>query len=112
MTAGLFPVLRSQFRHFIEHAGDMIMGVLTVRYHTAAAVFDLFISSDIFEISAAAVSQRVQRTVAEHAVEFVRICHLMTWELLTFLIAEKSVAVFHFYTSIKKDSTIKCSPYS
>ena len=61
---------------------------------TIYTIFSAFIA-DILEVTAAFVSQEVQRTVAEQAVEIIYIRHRMAREVFALAVAEKLVAIFH-----------------
>lgn len=63
-----------------------------VRYHAFAAILNAFFGKT--EITAALVSQRVERAVAEQAVEVHRMFGWMAREKLAFPMAEKRVVAF------------------
>lgn len=88
--------IRTSFSHFFDEFGQFLvfsghvsivfafMGQLAV-----CAVFDPVIGK--LEISAAFISQGVQWTVAEQAVEILRVSSFVTWKVFTFSVAEKGI---------------------
>ena len=81
------------FLHFFDDfhkAGDHTVVIFPpVREQTAGAV--LYPVLRIAEIAAAAASERVERTVAEQAVEILRVLCLMAWEILAVPVLKKCV---------------------
>ena len=86
----VFPaVLSSSAQALSVFSGDISVIFPSVGNQAARAVLDPVFC--ITEIPAAFLSQRVQRTVAEQAVEVLRIRALMTGKIFTFFMAEKRV---------------------
>ena len=77
---------------------DKTVVVFSVRHHTVCAVFYTLFS--ISEISSAAFSEEIQRTVTEQTVEIVRVCLLVTGEILTVFICKVFETVFHFAPAV------------
>lgn len=63
------------------------------------AIFDPSIR--VFEIAAALIAQRIERTIAEQTAEAFRICTFVAGEIFTFLILIK-IVMSHFATSIEQ----------
>lgn len=84
-----FPLFFHHLRKLSVFSGDISVIFPSVGNQAARAVLDSVFC--ITEIPAAFLSQRVQRTVAEQAVEVLRIRALMTGKIFTFFMAEKRV---------------------
>ena len=82
-----FPLFFHHLRKLSVFSGDISVIFPSVGNQAARAVLDPVFC--ITEIPAAFLSQRVQRTVAEQAVEVLRIRALMTGKIFTFFMAEK-----------------------
>ena len=84
-----FPLFFHHLRKLSVFSGDISVIFPSVGNLAARAVLDPVFC--IAEIPAAFLSQRVQRTVAEQAVEVLRIRALMTGKIFTFFMTEKRV---------------------
>lgn len=78
-----------QLRYFRKTADDQIIIVRHMRYQTVGAVLDALVC--ILKVSTAALTECIQRTVTEQAVEMFRIRAGMAGEIFTFPVAEKFI---------------------
>ena len=69
---------------FLRHIGVV---VFTVRYKAVRAVLDVSVLID--EIAAAVLSERVERTVTEEAVELLRMCRFVAGELFALAVLKE-----------------------
>ena len=65
-----------------------------MRKAAVLAVLDFFRAAD-FEIAAAFIAQRIQRAVAEQAIEFSGVGFAVARQVLAFAVVKESVIVFH-----------------
>ena len=75
-----------QIRKFLILTGYISIALSLMWKPAIGAVLDSILCES--EITAASVSQRIQRTVTEQAVKIIRVSTIMTWKKFTFLMAE------------------------
>jgi hypothetical protein len=91
--------LLCHFSDLSEPADDYCVALASMGNQAVSAYFDTLRVIRI--IAPAAFAQRVQRTIAEQAVEALLIICSVTWEVLTLPVAEKGVPpLFHQICSI------------
>lgn len=73
---------------------DPVIGVFPVREHAPAAVLDTV--SGKSTVTAAFISQCIQRAIAEKTVKILRVICRMTGKVFTFSVAEKFIFIAHF----------------
>ena len=83
-------VLFGQLRDLAELPGDIAVAFPPVGQETGAAILDAV--ADIAEVAAAPVAQGIQRTVAEQAVEVLRMGGLVAGKELAGRVLEEGVA--------------------
>ena len=69
--------------------GYVVVAAARMRNEAIRTVF--YAVRNVFKITAALVAQCVQRTVAEQAVKFAVVCHLVTREELALRVPEKRI---------------------
>jgi len=77
---------------------------------TICTTFDFLHVTRVLKITTALVAQKIERTIAEQAVEPLRITMLMAWKISALGISEKFVAVTHA-TPFYKNSDFQEYPY-
>lgn len=86
----LFPLLFLRQLHDLPvFSYDIRVIFPLVRQHTSGTVFDPVLR--ITEIAAAALSERIQRTITEQTVKILRIFCFMTRKIFAFLMTEKGI---------------------
>ena len=93
-------VLFCQFQHFPHFLANGGITFPPVGPQAGGTIFDTAFC--ISEISAAAVAQTIQRTVAKQAAEGCRVCRLMAGKIFTFSVLKK-IIMAHMVTLPKID---------
>ena len=68
-----------------------------MRQMAVNAIFNIF-GAAVFEIASAVFSKKIEGAIAKEAIKLAVIPRLVTREIFTFVIVEKSVTVLHNYT--------------
>ena len=90
-----FMVLFCQLHQFFVFTDDVGVVFRAVRHGALRAI--LALPCQVPEVAAAFIAQRIERTIAEQAVEAVRIVRFMAGEKLAVFIIEEAIAVIHYF---------------
>ena len=91
MKLFLIAVFLGDLGHGAQTGGNVFVAVLAVGLGAGGAVLDALIR--IGEITAAFCAKRIQRAIAEQAIEMLRICAFVAGKILAFFIFDKFIVL-------------------